>query len=89
MPKAPKPEILINTSSWINIFEIGLHSYLVESFKVHTTPKVVDEIREGEDFAPDARIFMDLMDKKLIQVIQESKIPEEMQGFTGFLKEWE
>jgi hypothetical protein len=45
MPKAPKPEILINTSSWINIFEIGLQSYLVESFKVHTTPKVVEEIK--------------------------------------------
>jgi hypothetical protein len=56
MPKAPKPEILINTSSWINIFEIGLHSYLVESFKVHTTPKVVEEIKVGEDFAQDARM---------------------------------
>src|SRR5659263_44359 len=78
MPKAPKPKILINTSSWINIFEIGLHSYLVESFKVNTTPRVVEEIRVGEDFAPDARIFMDFMDKKLIQVIQKSKIPEEI-----------
>ncbi len=78
MPKAPKPEILINTSSWINIFEIGLHSYLVESFKVYTTPKVVEEIREGKDFAPDARIFMDFMDKKHIQVIQKSKIPREL-----------
>lgn len=69
MPKAPEPEILINTSSWINIFEIGLHSYLVGSFKVNTTPKVVEEIREGEDFAKDARIFMDFVDKKRIRVI--------------------
>jgi hypothetical protein len=76
--KAPKPEILINTFSWINIFEIGLHSYLVESFKVHTTPKVVEEIRDGEDFAPDARIFMDFVDKELMQVIQKSTIPEEI-----------
>ncbi|MDP2754035.1 MAG: hypothetical protein Q8P40_06540 [Nitrospirota bacterium] len=78
MPKAPKPEILMNTSSWINIFEIGLHSYLAESFKVHTTPKVVEEIREGEDFAPDARIFMDFVDKKQIHVMKKSKIPEEI-----------
>jgi hypothetical protein len=78
MPKAPKPEILINTSSWINIFEIGLHSYLVDSFKIHTTPKVVEEIREGEDFAPDAKIFMDFIDKKLIRVSEKCKIPEEI-----------
>ena len=78
MKKAPKPEILINTSSWINIFEIGLHSYLVESFKVHTTPKVVEEIREGEDFAQDAGVFIDLIDKKQIHVQQKSEIPEEI-----------
>lgn len=78
MPKAQKPKILINTSSWINIFEIGLHSYLVESFKVHTTPKVVEEIREGEDFASDAKIFKDFVDQKLIQLILKSKIPEEI-----------
>ena len=78
MQKAQKPKILINTSSWINIFEIGLHPYLIDSFKVHTTPKVVEEIKEGEDFAQDAKIFMDSVDKKQIQVLQKSKIPDEI-----------
>jgi predicted nucleic acid-binding protein len=78
MQKTQKTEILINTSSWINIFEIGLNSYLIESFRVHTTPKVVEEIREGEDFAQDAKVFIDLIDKKQIHVQQKSKIPEEI-----------
>ncbi len=78
MQKAQKPEILINTSSWINIFEIGLHSYLVDAFKVHTTPKVLEEIKEGEDFAEDAKIFMEFVNKKQIQVLQKSKITEEI-----------
>ncbi len=78
MYRAQKPKILINTSSWINIFEIGLHPYLIESFKVHTTPKVVEEIKEGEDFAQDAKKFIYFVDKKQIQVLQKSKIPEEI-----------
>lgn len=72
MQKAQKPNIVINTSSWINIFDIGLHSYLTESFNVHTTPKVVEEIREGEDFAQDSQTFMDYVDKKLITVLQNN-----------------
>ncbi len=78
MQKVPRLKLLINTSSWINIFEIGLYSYLIESFKVHTTPKVLEEIREGEDFAQDAKKFIDFVDKKQIQVLQKSKIPDEI-----------
>jgi len=78
MQKAQKPKILINTSSWINIFEIGLHSYLIESFNVHTTPKVVEEIKEGEDFAQDAKTFKDYKDRKLIQVLHIKNVPDKI-----------
>jgi len=57
MNKISAPMILLNTSSWINIFEVGLHSYLIENFDINTTPKVVEEIKEGEGFAQDAEIF--------------------------------
>ncbi len=78
MKKSHNPRILINTSSWINIFEIGLHSYLIESFDVHTTPKVVEEIREGEDFAQDAKIFRDFVGRELVRVLQKNDVPDQI-----------
>jgi len=78
MNKFPAPKILINTSSWINIFEVGLHSYLIKNFDIITTPKVVEEIKEGEGFAQDAEIFRNYIDKERIQIIQKSKVPDEI-----------
>ncbi|TFH40222.1 MAG: hypothetical protein E4G94_09910 [ANME-2 cluster archaeon] len=78
MNKVPAPKILINTSSWINIFEVGLHSYLIENFDIITTPKVVEEIKEGEGFAEDAEIFKNYIDKERIQIIQKSKVPDKI-----------
>ncbi len=78
MQKAQKPKILINTSSWINVFDIRLHLYLIGNFNVHTTPKVVEEIRDGEDFAQDAKIFMDFVGKKLIRVLEKDEIPDDI-----------
>jgi predicted nucleic acid-binding protein len=78
MNKVPAPKILVNTSSWINIFEVGLHAYLIENFDINTTPKVVEEIKEGEGFARDAEIFKNYIDKERIQIIQKSKVPDEI-----------
>jgi hypothetical protein len=48
MNKVPVPKILVNTSSWINIFEVGLHYYLIENFDINTTPKV-KKLKQGKD----------------------------------------
>ena len=72
------PRILLNTSLWINIFEIGLHSYLIENFNIITTPKVVQEIKEGEGFAQDAGFFKSYIEKKRIQIIRKSEVPDEI-----------
>lgn len=75
MNKVRAPRILLNTSSWINIFEIGLHSYLIENFNINTTPKVVEEIKEGEGFAQDAgfnnRDFIILIDDSKVYRVLE------------------
>lgn len=78
MSKSQKPKILINTSSWINICEIGLHLYMVENFDVHTTPKVVEEIREGEEFAQDAKIFKELLERELIRISPKNDVPDDI-----------
>ncbi len=78
MNKVPPPRILLNTSSWINIFEIGLHSYLIENFDINTTPKVVEEIKEGEGFAQDAGFFKNYIKKKRIQIIRKSEVPDKI-----------
>jgi len=78
MNKVHAPRILLNTSSWINIFEIGLHSYLIENFNINTTPKVVEEIKEGEGFAQDAGFFKNYIEKKRIQIIRTSEVPDEI-----------
>ena len=41
-----KSKIIVDTSSWINVFRVDLTSYLTENFSVLVTPKVNDEILE-------------------------------------------
>jgi len=52
--------------------------YLIENFDINTTPKVVEEIKEGEGFAQDAEIFKNYIHKERIQIIQKSKVPNEI-----------
>lgn len=78
MQQNRKPEVLINTSSWINIFEIGLNTYLIENFNINTTPKVVAEIKEGEDFSSDAKIFKNYIEQKSIHVLNVNDVPDKI-----------
>jgi hypothetical protein len=39
-----KPKIIVDTSSWINVFRVDLTSYLIENFYILVTPKVNEEI---------------------------------------------
>ncbi len=55
--KMQKLKIIVDTSSWINVFRVDLTSYLIENFYVLVTPKVNDEILEGKGFAEDANLF--------------------------------
>jgi predicted nucleic acid-binding protein len=73
-----KPKILLNTSSWINLFETGLSSYLFNWFEVTTTPKVFDEIMDGLDFAEDAKTFKKYFDAKSINILQKISIPDQI-----------
>lgn len=73
-----KLKVLMNTSSWINLFEIGLHEYLVINFKVYTTSKVKEEILEGKGFADDALVFENLLKYNTIKIISNLEIPNEL-----------
>jgi len=42
--KIQKSKIIVDTSSWINVFRVDLTSYLIENFSVLVTPKVNEEI---------------------------------------------
>ena len=55
--KMQKSKIIVDTSSWINVFRVGLTSYLIDHFSVLVTPKVNEEILEGKGFAEDAKLF--------------------------------
>ena len=52
-----KLKIIIDTSSWINVFRVDLSSYLTDNFYVLVTPKVNEEILKGKGFAEDANLF--------------------------------
>jgi|GEM_PF-4034544 len=39
-----KIKIIIDTSSWINVFRVDLTNYLIENFPVLVTSKVKEEI---------------------------------------------
>ena len=35
-----KPKVIVDTSSWINVFRVDLTNYLIENFYVLVAPKV-------------------------------------------------
>ena len=72
--------------------KLGSIRILLRALKSIPLQKWFEEILVGEDFAQDTKIFMYFVDKKQIQVIQKSRIPEEIRheiSITGYLKEWE
>ncbi|MGB7533667.1 MAG: hypothetical protein WA977_11930 [Halobacteriota archaeon] len=55
--KMQRSKIIVDTSSWINVFRVDLTNYLIENFSVLVTPTVKEEILEGKGFAEDANLF--------------------------------
>ena len=45
--KTQKMKIIVDTSSWINVFRVDLTNYLIENFYIFMTPKIEEEILEG------------------------------------------
>ncbi len=76
--KMQKLKIIVDTSSWINVFRVDLTSYLIENFYVLVTPKVNDEILEGKGFAEDANLFEKLSTEGNIQIVRPKTIQEEI-----------
>ncbi len=72
------PKIIINTSSWINIYNIGLIDYLLSNFQVFVTPKVCEEILSGKNFAEDAIVFEKAVNEGLVKVITPKEILKEI-----------
>jgi len=72
-----RSKIIIDTSSWINVFRVDLTSYLIENFYVLVTPKVKEEILEGKGFAEDANLFEKLSTQGNIRIVKPETIQEE------------
>ena len=75
--KMQRSKIIIDTSSWINVFRADLTNYLIENFSVLVTPKVNEEILEGKGFAEDANLFEKLSTEGNIQLVKPKTIQEE------------
>ena len=73
-----KLKIIVDTSSWINVFRVCLTSYLIENFYILVTPKVNEEILEGKGFADDVELFEKLLNEKHIQIVSAKMIQEEI-----------
>ncbi len=73
-----KIKIIIDTSSWINVFRVDLTNYLIENFSVLVTPKVKEEILEGKGFAEDADLFEKLSTEGNIRIVKPKTIREEI-----------
>lgn len=74
-----KPKIIINTSSWINLFRVDLTNYLIGNFYMLVTPKVNKEILEGKGFAEDARLYEKISDEGHIQIVSPKIIQKEIE----------
>jgi hypothetical protein len=46
--KTQKTKIIVDTSSWINVFRVDLTNYLIENFYIFMTPKIEEEILGGK-----------------------------------------
>ena len=73
-----RPKILLDASSWINLFDVDIHEYLVNDFDVYTTSKVREEIRHGGHFAEDLKVFESFVEHKLVKIINDVTIPNEL-----------
>ena len=62
-----RPKILLDASSWINLFDVDIHEYLVNDFDVCTTSKVIEEIRHCGHFAEDSKVFESFVEHKLVK----------------------
>jgi hypothetical protein len=71
--KIQKSKIIVDTSSWINVFRVDLTSYLIENFSVLVTPKVNEEILEGKGFAEDVKLF-EKLSTELRKVLKDEVI---------------
>ncbi len=71
-------KILLDASSWINLFDVGIHEYLINDFDIYTTPKVREEILCDGYFAKDSKVFGDFVDRKLVKIIYDVTIPHEL-----------
>jgi len=72
-----RSKIIIDTSSWINVFRADLTNYLIENFSVLVAPKVNEEILEGKGFAEDANLFEKLSTEGNIQLVKPETIQED------------
>lgn len=73
-----KPKIIVDTSSWINVFRVELTNYLIKNFYIFVTPKVNEEILEGKGFAEDAKLFEKLSNERHIQIVSPKMLQEEI-----------
>lgn len=73
-----KPRIIMDTSSWINLYGIGLINYLMDNFQILVTSKVSDEILDGKEFAEDVTVFEEAVERKIIKVDTLNTVPEEI-----------
>jgi len=76
--KTQKTKIIMDTSSWINMFRVELIDYLIENFYIFMTPKIKEEILEGKGFAEDVELFEKLSNEGDIQIISPKIIPEKI-----------
>jgi len=73
-----KPKIIVDTSSWINVFRVNLTNYLIENFYIFVMSKINKEILDGKEFAEDVELFEKLLNKKHIQIVGPKTIQEEI-----------
>lgn len=76
--KTQKTKIIVDTSSWINVFRVDLTNYLIENFYIFMTPKIEEEILEGKGFAEDVELFEKLSDEGHIRIVSPAIIQEKI-----------
>ena len=76
--KTQKTKIIVDTSSWINVFRVDLTNYLIENFYIFMTPKIEEEILGGKGFAEDAELFEKLLEEGHIRIVSPETIPEKI-----------
>ena len=86
-----KPKIIVDTSSWINVFRINLTSYLIEKFiNEYRTRKAVRAYVEGEISLGKAAEVAGMPKRKFMAMIEDLGIPLNISAYdlvkgSGFL----